>query len=50
MMGMMTLVRVLPPAEYDEMALLDALYTETQTSPGEGIVEAPKAMPGHKHD
>ena len=40
MMGMMTLVRVLPPAEYDEV----------QRRIREGIVEAPQAMPGHKHD
>jgi hypothetical protein len=40
MMGMMTLVRVLPPAEYDEV----------QRRIREGIVEAPKAMPGHRHD
>jgi len=40
MMGMMTLVRVLPPAEYDEV----------QRRIREGITEAPKAMPAHKHD
>jgi hypothetical protein len=40
MMGMMTLVRVLPPAEYDEV----------QRRIREGIVEAPKPMPGHRHD
>ena len=40
MMGMMTLVRVLPPEEYDEV----------QRRIREGIVEAPPAMPGHKHD
>ena len=40
MMGMMTLVRVLPPAEYDEV----------QRRIREGITEAPQAMPGHKHD
>ncbi|HVF22733.1 MAG TPA: copper oxidase [Pyrinomonadaceae bacterium] len=38
MMGMMTLVRVLPPKEYDEI----------QRRIREGIVEAP--TPGHKHD
>jgi len=40
MMGMMTLVRVLPLAEYDEV----------QRRIREGIVEPPQAMPGHKHD
>src|SRR5689334_19322649 len=40
MMGMMTLVRVLPDAEYDEV----------QRRISEGIVEAPQAMPVHKHD
>jgi FtsP/CotA-like multicopper oxidase with cupredoxin domain len=40
MMGMMTLVRVLPPADYDEI----------QRRIREGITEAPQAMPGHKHD
>lgn len=40
MMGMMTLVRVLPPAEYDEV----------QRRIRERITEAPQAMPGHKHD
>ena len=40
MMGMMTLVRVLPAEEYDEI----------QRRIREGIVEPPKAMPGHKHD
>ena len=43
MMGMMTLVRVLPPQEYDEI----------QRRIREGIVEAPQApqtLPGHKHD
>jgi FtsP/CotA-like multicopper oxidase with cupredoxin domain len=40
MMGMMTLVRVLPDKEYDEV----------QRRIREGIVEAPQAMPGHKHD
>ena len=40
MMGMMTLVRVLPPAMYDEV----------QRRIREGIIEAPAAMPaGHKH-
>ena len=40
MMGMMTLVRVLPPAMYDEM----------MRRIREGIVEAPAAVPGgHKH-
>ena len=40
MMGMMTLVRVLPPTMYDEvMRRIRA-----------GIIEAPAAMPGHKHD
>ena len=39
MMGMMTLVRVLPPTMYDEvMRRIRA-----------GIIEAPAAMPGHKH-
>lgn len=38
MMGMMTLVRVLPPQEYDEI----------QRRIRAGIVEAP--TPGHKHD
>jgi FtsP/CotA-like multicopper oxidase with cupredoxin domain len=40
MMGMMTLVRVLPDEEYDEV----------QRRIREGIVEVPRAMPGHKHD
>jgi hypothetical protein len=40
MMGMMTLVRVLPPAEYDEI----------QRRIRAGVTEAPAAMPGHKHD
>ena len=40
MMGMMTLVRVLPPAEYDEI----------QRRIREGITEPPQAMPGDKHD
>ncbi|HEX7331126.1 MAG TPA: copper oxidase [Pyrinomonadaceae bacterium] len=41
MMGMMTLVRVLPPAMYDEV----------QRRIREGIIEAPAALPsGHKHD
>ena len=40
MMGMMTLVRVLPPDEYDEV----------QRRIRERIVEAPQAMPGHKHE
>jgi FtsP/CotA-like multicopper oxidase with cupredoxin domain len=40
MMGMMTLVRVLPPAEYDEV----------QRRIREGIVEPPKPVPGHRHD
>jgi FtsP/CotA-like multicopper oxidase with cupredoxin domain len=40
MMGMMTLVRVLPDTEYDEV----------QRRIREGITEAPQAMPGHKHD
>ena len=40
MMGMMTLVRVLPPNMYDEV----------QRRIREGIIEAPTAMPpGHKH-
>lgn len=40
MMGMMTLVRVLPPDMYDEV----------QRRIREGIIEAPTAMPpGHKH-
>lgn len=39
MMGMMTLVRVLPPAMYDEV----------QRRIREGLIEAPAAMPGHKH-
>lgn len=39
MMGMMTLVRVLPPDMYDEV----------MRRMREGIVEAPAAMPGHKH-
>ena len=39
MMGMMTLVRVLPPDMYDEV----------MRRIREGIVEAPSAMPGHKH-
>jgi FtsP/CotA-like multicopper oxidase with cupredoxin domain len=38
MMGMMTLVRVLPQAEYDEV----------QRRIREGIVEPPQALPGHK--
>jgi hypothetical protein len=37
---MMTLVRVLPPAEYDEV----------QRRIREGIVEAPKPMPEHRHE
>src|SRR5690348_1483719 len=40
MMGMMTLVRVLPTELYDEV----------QRRIREGLVEAPQAMPGHKHD
>jgi FtsP/CotA-like multicopper oxidase with cupredoxin domain len=41
MMGMMTLVRVLPPAMYDEV----------MRRIREGIVEAPTAVPGgHKHE
>lgn len=40
MMGMMTLVRVLPPAEYDEI----------QRRIREGIVELPKPLPGHRHE
>lgn len=40
MMGMMTLVRVLPPAMYDEV----------MRRIREGIVEAPATMPGHKHN
>jgi len=44
MMGMMTLVRVLPPDQYDEV----------QRRIREGITEMPQAMPnknmGHKHD
>jgi manganese oxidase len=40
MMGMMTLVRVLPAEEYDEV----------QRRIREGITEMPPAMPGHKHD
>ena len=40
MMGMMTLVRVLPPDEYDEV----------QRRIRENITEMPSAMPGHKHD
>ena len=40
MMGMMTLVRVLAPAEYDEV----------QRRIREGIVEAPTAKPGHRHE
>ena len=39
MMGMMTLVRVLPPAQYDEVVRRIR----------EGIIEVPKAVPGHKH-
>ena len=40
MMGMMTLVRVLPPSMYDEV----------QRRIREGIIEAPAAMPpGHRH-
>jgi hypothetical protein len=39
MMGMMTRVRVLPDKEYDEVQRRI-----------EGILEAPSAMPGHKHD
>lgn len=39
MMGMMTLVRVLPPSMYDEV----------QRRIRAGIIEAPAAMPGHKH-
>jgi len=39
-MGMMTRVRVLPDKEYDEV----------QRRIREGILEAPSAMPGHKHD
>ena len=39
MMGMMTLVRVLPPAMYDEV--LRRIR--------EGITEVPAAVPGHKH-
>ena len=39
MMGMMTLVRVLPPAQYDEVVRRIR----------EGIIEVPQAMPGHKH-
>ena len=39
MMGMMTLVRVLPPNMYDEV----------MRRIREGIVEAPSAVPGHKH-
>lgn len=40
MMGMMTLVRVLPPAKYDEV----------MTRVREGKIEAPKKMPEHKHN
>lgn len=40
MMGMMTLVRVLPPEMYDEVQRRIRL----------GIVEPPSAMPGHKHE
>jgi len=40
MMGMMTLVRVLPAEEYDEV----------QRRIREGITEMPQAMPAHKHD
>ena len=39
MMGMMTLVRVLPPD----------MYNEVMRRIREGIVEAPSAVPGHKH-
>ncbi|HEX6729443.1 MAG TPA: copper oxidase [Pyrinomonadaceae bacterium] len=39
MMGMMTLIRVLPPEMYDEV----------QRRIKAGIIEAPAAMPGHKH-
>jgi hypothetical protein len=39
MMGMMTLVRVLPPNVYDEV----------QRRIKAGIIEAPAALPGHKH-
>lgn len=39
MMGMMTLVRVLPPNMYDEV----------MRRMREGIVEPPNAVPGHKH-
>jgi len=39
MMGMMTLVRVLPPTMYDEVVRRIR----------EGITEVPAAMPGHKH-
>jgi hypothetical protein len=39
MMGMMTLVRVLPPTMYDEVVRRIR----------EGITELPAAMPGHKH-
>ena len=39
MMGMMTLVRVLPPDLYDEV----------MRRMREGIVEPPSAVPGHKH-
>ena len=40
MMGMMTLVRVLPPQMYDEV----------QRRIREGITELPKPLPGHRHD
>jgi FtsP/CotA-like multicopper oxidase with cupredoxin domain len=40
MMGMMTLVRVLPPAMYDEV----------MRRIRDGIVELPAAVPGHKHN
>ena len=39
MMGMMTLVRVLPPDMYDEV----------QRRIREGIIELPKPLPGHRH-
>lgn len=39
MMGMMTLIRVLPPNMYDEV----------QRRIKAGIIEAPAAVPGHKH-
>ena len=40
MMGMMTLVRVMAPADYDEI----------QRRIREGIVELPKPMTGHRHE